>query len=128
MQPTKRSYVYLALTVILITIAEIFLKRGADATAPQHADWLGIASLVSPSVWIGATLLTLSSITWIIVLRTMPLYLAFTLTTVVHVTIPVSSWIFLNDQISAMRWAGIALVIAGIWMIAKPASRIEERA
>lgn len=126
--PTARSYLYLFLTVVLITIAEIFLKRGADATAPQHADWLGIASLISPSVWIGAALLTLSSITWIIVLRTTPLYLAFTLTSVVHVTIPVSSWLFLNDQISAVRWTGIALVIVGIWMIAKPASRIEERA
>ena len=128
MRPTPRSYFYLFLTVALLTVAEIFLKQGADATASQGTHWLGIAALASPRVWIGATLLTLSSVTWIIVLRKMPLYLAFTLSSVVHVTIPVSSWLLLNDKISAVRWAGIGLVIMGIWIIARPVSRVEERA
>ena len=126
--PTARAYFYLFLTVALLTVAEIFLKQGADATAPQGTDWLGITSLASPRVWIGATLLTLSSVTWIVVLRTMPLYLAFTLSSVVHVTIPVASWLLLNDRISAIRWTGIVLVIVGIVTIARPASRVEERA
>lgn len=122
-----RPYLYLIITVIFITVSEIFLKRGAEATAPPGPDWLGLASLSSRHVWIGAALLAASSVTWILVLRTMPLYLAFTLCSVIHVTIPVSSWLLLNDQISATRWTGIALVLAGIWVIARPASRVEER-
>ncbi len=118
---------HLFLTVVLITVSEVFLKQGADATATAGADWLGLASLSSPHVWLGAALLALSSVTWIVVLRTMPLYLAFTLCNVIHITIPVSSWLFLGDKITAIRWAGIALVLAGIWIIARPASRIEER-
>lgn len=120
-------YLHLALTVILITISEVFLKRGASATAPAQADWLGLASLSSPDVWVGAALLACSSVTWILVVRALPLYLAFTLCSVIHVTIPVSSWLFLGDQISAVRWTGIALVLAGIWVIARPASHVEER-
>lgn len=122
-----RPYVYLLVTVILLTVAEIFLKRGAEATAPTNTDWLGLASLASRNVWIGAALLTVSSVTWILVLRTMPLYLAFTLCSVIHVTIPVSSWLLLDDKISVVRWAGIAMVLAGIWVIARPACQIEER-
>jgi multidrug transporter EmrE-like cation transporter len=122
-----RPYVYLFITVVLLTVAEIFLKRGAEATAPAEPDWLGLASLSSRNVWIGATLLTISSVTWIFVLRTMPLYLAFTLCSVIHVTIPVASWLLLDDKISPVRWTGIAMVLAGIWVIARPASRIEER-
>jgi drug/metabolite transporter (DMT)-like permease len=122
-----RSYVFLFLTVVLITISEIFLKQGAAATSTASADWLGLASLSSPRVWIGATLLAVSSVTWILVLRTMPLYLAFTLCSIIHVTIPVLSWLLLHDEISAVRWTGILLVLAGIWVIARPASRIEER-
>lgn len=120
-------YFQLFLTVVLITVSEIFLKQGADATAPAAADWLGLASLASPRVWLGAALLALSSVTWIIALRALPLYLAFMLCSVIHITIPVSSWLFLGDSISAVRWTGIALVLAGIWVIARPASRIEER-
>lgn len=112
---------------MLITVSEVFLKRGAEATAPTHTDWLGLASLSSPDVWLGAALLVLSSVTWIFAVRAMPLYLAFTLCSVIHVTIPVSSWLFLGDSISAVRWLGISLVLAGIWFIARPASRLEER-
>ncbi len=120
-------YLHLALTVVLITVSEIFLKLGADQTAHAH-DWLGTASLTTHHVWIGAALLAASSITWIIALRAMPLYLAFTLCSVIHVTIPLCSWLILGDNINALRWLGIALVLAGIWVIARPASQIEERA
>ncbi len=118
----------LFLTVAFITVSEVFLKRGADATAPEDHGWLGLASLALPEVWLGALLLALSAITWIFVVRAMPLYRAFTLCSVIHVTIPLCSWLFLGDQISIVRWAGITLVLAGIWVIARPASRIEERA
>lgn len=117
----------LFLTVVLITVSEIALKRGAEATAPTGADWLGLASLAAPNVWLGAALLVVSSITWILTLRGMPLYLAFTLCSVIHITIPVSAWWFLDEKINAQRWLGIALVLAGIWVIARPASRIEEK-
>jgi drug/metabolite transporter (DMT)-like permease len=122
-----QPYLQLSLTIVLITVSEVFLKRGAEATAPAYTDWLGLASLSSPHVWLGAALLALSSVTWILVLRALPLYLAFTLCSVIHVTIPVASWLWLGDKISGVRWAGIALVLAGIWLVARPASRIEER-
>jgi drug/metabolite transporter (DMT)-like permease len=120
-------YLQLVLTVVLITIAEILLKQGAMATAPARDSWLGLAALPSPRVWAGAALLALSAGTWILVLRKLPLYLAFMLSSVIHVTIPLCSWLVLGDKISAGRWAGIGLVLTGIWIIAQPASRVEER-
>ena len=120
-------YLHLVLTVALVTIAELLLKQGAAETAPRHVDWLGLASLPSPRVWVGAALLALSAGTWIVVLRAMPLYLAFTLSSSVHVTIPICSWLVLGEKINPTRWAGISLVIMGIWLIARPASRVEER-
>jgi drug/metabolite transporter (DMT)-like permease len=119
-------YFQLLLTVVLVTLGELLLKQGAMGTLPAHADWLGLSSLPSPRVWLGAGLLALSGVTWIAVLRSLPLYLAFTLSSVVHVTIPVCSWLVLGEKIFATRWTGIALVLAGIWMIARPASCVEE--
>jgi len=120
-------YLHLVLTVTLVTIAEVLLKQGAMATAPPGVDWLGQTSLPSPRVWAGAALLALSAGTWIIVLRSLPLYLAFTLSSVVHVTIPICSWLVLGEKINPIRWAGISLVLMGIWIIARPVSRVEER-
>ena len=120
-------YLHLVFTVTLVTIGELLLKQGAMETAPRGADWLGLASLPSPRVWAGAALLALSAGTWIVVLRAMPLYLAFTLSSVVHVTIPICSWLVLGEKINTIRWAGISLVLVGIWIIARPVSRLEER-
>lgn len=119
-------YFQLFLTVTLVTVAELLLKQGAMETAPQTAHWLGLSALPSKRVWVGAALLTLSSGTWILVLRSMPLYLAFTLSSVVHVTIPVCAWLVLGETIHATRWTGIALVLTGIWIIARPVSKVEE--
>jgi undecaprenyl phosphate-alpha-L-ara4N flippase subunit ArnE len=120
-------YLHLFLTVALVTIAEILLKQGAMETNPNHVHWLGLSSLPSHRVWVGAALLALSSITWILVLRVLPLYLAFMLSSVVHVTIPVCSWVVLGEAIHAGRWTGIALVLAGIWLTARPASHVEDQ-
>jgi drug/metabolite transporter (DMT)-like permease len=120
-------YLHLVLTVTLVTVAELLLKQGAMETVSRGTDWLGLAALPSPRVWAGAALLTLSAGTWIVVLRAMPLYLAFTLSSVVHVTIPICSWLVLGEKINIIRWAGISLVLLGIWIIARPVSRVEER-
>jgi drug/metabolite transporter (DMT)-like permease len=120
-------YLQLVFTVAFITAGEVFLKWGASDGAPEAADWSGSTALASPHVWMGIGFLCGSAITWVMVLRSMPLYLAFTICSAVHVTIPVCCWLFLGESINAGRWAGIALVIAGIWIIARPASQVEER-
>ena len=120
-------HLHLALTIVFVTISEIFLKAGAATSTPEARDWLGTASLGSSQVWIGTVLFVASSVTWIITLRKMPLYLAFMLCSIIHVTIPLCSWLILREHISPQRWAGIALVLSGVWVIARPASRIEER-
>ena len=78
-------------------------------------------------VWEGTALLILSFPTWLLVLRAMPLYLSFMLGSVIHVTIPLAAWLCLGEEMPPHRWGGIALVCAGIAVIARPASRIEEK-
>jgi len=67
----------------------------------------------------GAALLALSGGTWILVLRKLPLYFAFMLSSVVHVTIPVCSWLVLGEKIYATRWTGIALVFIAAGLLSK---------
>jgi len=64
---------------------------------------------------------------WFYVLRHVPLSIAFPLSNVVHVLVPLSCWIFLHELISTRRWCGIALVLIGLAVVAKPFSRIEEK-
>jgi len=68
-----------------------------------------------------------SFISWLYVLRFIPLTIAYPLSNLVHVLIPLSSWFFLDEIISTQRWCGIALVLIGVLIVAKPVARMEEK-
>lgn len=119
----------LALSVVFVTIYELLLKRGAMETA-HLADrwaWTGISGLASSYVWVGILFIILSFINWLHVLRYIPLSIAFPISQVVHVLVPLCSWLFLGEFIISLRWCGIALVLLGLAVVAKPVARLEER-
>ena len=122
----------LALNGLLVTVSELLLKVGASATArvviPTWLAWTGITALGSWWVWGGIACYIVSFINWLHILRRVPLSIAFPLTSVVHVLIPLGSWIFLGETVSALRWAGIALILAGIWFMAGAMAKAEEAA
>jgi len=118
----------LALSVLCVLFSELLLKRGASDTASAASwSWTGINSLASPLVWWGILFVIASFLSWLYVLKYIPLTIAFPLSRVVDVLVPLSCWIFLGETISARRWCGIALVVIGLAIVAKPVARLEER-
>lgn len=117
------------LNALLCTAAEIALKIGANETAdrPVALPWLGLSGLGSKWVWLGIVFTVLSFWAWIRAVRVMPLSIAFTLSNVVHAFVPLSCWLILNEAISPRRWCGIALVLAGLAVIARPFARLEDK-
>jgi len=129
------SYSQIALGAVMVTASEILMKAGANtvavaAGAPHGGSatgWLGIAALSSGYTWLGIGFYILSFLSWIYVLRSVPLGIAYALINVVHVLIPVGSWIFLPETISPMRWCGIGLVIVGLLLLVGPVAKVEAR-
>jgi undecaprenyl phosphate-alpha-L-ara4N flippase subunit ArnF len=119
----------LALSVIFVTTSEVFLKRGAVEAPrlPEALNWTGVAGLASANVWYGILFVVASFVSWLYVLRFIPLTIAFPVSNFVHVLIPLSSWAFLNELISIQRWCGIVLVLCGVLIVAKPVARMEEK-
>ena len=122
-------WLQLALSVLCVFVSELLLKRGAtDVAEPESAfSWTGIDGLESPLVWWAILLIIASFISWLYVLRYIPLTLAFPLSRVVDILVPLGCWIFLGEVISALRCCGIALVIIGLALVAKPIANIEQR-
>ncbi|PYJ62334.1 MAG: hypothetical protein DME74_06080 [Verrucomicrobia bacterium] len=81
----------------------------------------------TPLVWWAILLIVASFISWLYVLRYVPLTVAYPLSRVVDVLVPLGCWIFLGELISTFRWCGIGLVIIGLALVAKPIAQIEER-
>jgi drug/metabolite transporter (DMT)-like permease len=122
-------WLQLVLSVICVVVSELLLKRGATATADPASNWswTGINSLASPLVWWAIILIIISFVSWLYVLKYIPLTIAFPLSRVVDILVPLSCWLFLGESISPLRWCGIALVVVGLALVAKPIAHIEER-
>src|SRR6266496_3673651 len=122
-------WLQLGLRVVCLLVSELLLKRGAtDIAKPDSAfSWTGVNGLASPLVWWAILLIIASFISWLYVLRYVPLTIAYPLSRVVDVLVPLGCWIFLGEFISILRWCGIALVVVGLALVAKPVAQIEER-
>jgi multidrug transporter EmrE-like cation transporter len=120
-------WLQLGLSIACVTIYELLLKRGAAETAnlSPRWSWTGLTGLASIYVWVAIVFVILSLITWLYVLRYIPLSIAFPISQAVHVLVPLGSWLVLGENIIGLRWGGIALVLAGLAVVAKPVARLE---
>lgn len=119
-------YATIVISIILDAAAQVCLKIGADHSV-EAGSLLGITGLRSPWVWAGIVMMVTGLGTWLYSLRFVPLNIASNLTGSVHVLVPLSCWMLLGEKISAGRWVGIALVIAGVFVIARPLTQVEEK-
>lgn len=124
----RNPWLHLAISVACVTVYELLLKRGAAETANLSStwSWTGLTGLASIYVWIAIVFVIVSLITWLYVLRYLPLSIAFPISQAVHVLVPLGSWLVLGENIVTLRWVGIALVSLGLAVVARPVARLEE--
>src|SRR5262245_6614202 len=122
-------WLILGFEVICVLVYELLQKRGASATAnlSEVWSWTGLTALASPFTWMAMGLMILSLLSWLYVLRYIPLSIAFPLSRVVDILVPLSCWMILGEDISPRRWCGIALVVVGLILMAKPVAQLEEK-
>ena len=122
-------WLQLTVSVVCVFVSELLLKRGATDTADLESawSWTGINGLASPLVWWAILLIIASFISLLYVLRYIPITIAYPVSRIVDVLVPLGCWIFLGEFISPLRWSGIALVVIGLALVAKPVAQIEQR-
>jgi drug/metabolite transporter (DMT)-like permease len=118
-------YLHIGLNVVLTGVANILFKVGSDQT--PGGSLLGFASFGSVAVCLGIGCMIAALFAWLHALRFVPLIIAFSLAAATQVIIPLGCWLFLGEEISLVRWAGIFIVTVGVIIIARPLARLEER-
>jgi undecaprenyl phosphate-alpha-L-ara4N flippase subunit ArnE len=119
------AYVQLSISIVLSAAAQILTKVGADDTVGDAI--LGFRGLLSGWMWLGILALIGSLLSWLEALKTIRLNIAANLVGVIHIMVPIGSWLLLGELISARRWLGIALVVAGVIVTARVAAQLEEK-
>ena len=119
-------YVQIFASIALSAVAQICLKKGADQGHIAEI-WMGVEGLRSGWTWVAIAAMIGSLFFWLYGLRFVPLNVAFNLAGLIQVLVPVSSWLFLGEQIGFRRACGILLVLLGVLIVARPLMVVEEK-
>jgi drug/metabolite transporter (DMT)-like permease len=112
------------LSVVLAAVAQLTLKRGMDQVAASTGVLrFGGDSLrdvvTTPAVWIGLVLFGLSAAVWLAVLSRTSLSFAYPFASLTYVLILLADRFVLDQEVSALRYAGVAFIIVGIVLVAQ---------
>jgi multidrug transporter EmrE-like cation transporter len=111
----------LGLWVLFLTVectAQIGLKLGSGALADTAfgAEWLRTA-FADGWVQIGIACYVLAFVFWMLILDRMDLSLAFPLSGMVYVVVLLASAFGLGEVLTPLHWAGVMLIVAGVWVM-----------
>ncbi|MCK4410412.1 MAG: EamA family transporter [Candidatus Eisenbacteria sp.] len=110
------------LAVALGATGQIIMKRGMQIYGEVSAASVWgqlIPILKTPQVAIGFICYAVSAVLWIAVVSNVDLSLAYPMVSAAYVIVFVASWLFLGEQISALRLVGLLIIVAGVVVISR---------
>jgi drug/metabolite transporter (DMT)-like permease len=126
--PKEKSHVLLIalilLSVTLAAVAQLTLKHGVDqVTDSSGTVRFGAESLrdilTTPAIWAGLFLFGLSALVWLAVLSRTTLSFAYPFASLTYVLILLADRFILEQEVPALRYAGVAFIVVGIVLVAQ---------
>jgi uncharacterized membrane protein len=124
---TLRTKTWICATVVVLSnvLGNFFMKRGMPAQLSTPLDYITV--LFQPWVALGVALLILWMLSRMALLSWADLSYVLPVTSVGYVLVALAGKFFLNEQITAQRWAGIVLIMAGVALVSGGAPRTAPR-
>jgi len=102
------------LTAFSMASGQLLFKLGADRWRGDSLVQLAGSFLSSPHLMGAVFLYAITILVWIYVLKTLPLSIAYPLTALSYILVPVFSLVILGEKVSINTMVGSGLIIAGI--------------
>ena len=119
-----KSAIMVLIPVLMGVVGQIFLKTGMTQIghfAISSTELIGVFFKVATnlSVLFGLFLYGLSAFLWLIVLSRMDLSFAYPLLSTGYILILIFSATILKEHVSLIRWAGVFVICAGVYLISR---------
>lgn len=122
------NIVLILVSVCLAGIAQVTLKIGVDRVTKAGGGahialgGSGLKNLAtSPVIWGGLFLFGLSAVVWLFALSRVELSFAYPFAALGYAIIVLASLTVLHESVPPLRWAGVALIMVGIVLVARTA-------
>jgi len=111
-------------SILLSSLAHIFLKKGMMEHALTGIKPDGIADLIwvigtNPWVLGGMSLHVSALVVWLWALSRVDISFAYPFLALGYVLVGTMAWLWLGEELSSMRGVGMAIIIIGIFVLAK---------
>ena len=110
---TLASFSFLLAGVLLNAAAQLLLKAGTNAMP------LGLGLALEPHILGGLACYAISVVVWIVALSRVPVSIAYPMLSIGYVVNAIAAWQLLGESLSLLRLAGIGVIIAGVFMVAR---------
>ena len=112
------------LSVVLAAVAQLTLKHGMDQVAARTGvlrfDAESVRDVVTtPAVWAGLVLFGFSAAVWLAVLSRASLSFAYPFASLTYVLIVLADRFVLDQEVPALRYAGVVCIVVGIVLVAQ---------
>mgnify|MGYP001570044401 CR=1 FL=1 len=107
------SFFYVSVAVVLGTAAQLFLKAGTNATP------VGFGLALEPRILAGVGCYAVSLAVWILALSRTPVSVAYPMVSLGFALNAVLAWWLLGEAMTPMRMTGIAVIIVGVYLVAR---------
>jgi drug/metabolite transporter (DMT)-like permease len=112
-----RLKTWICATVVVLSnvFGNFFMKRGMPAELSTPLEYITV--LFQPWVALGVLLLVLWTVARMALLSWADLSYVLPVTAIGYVLVALVGKLLLHEQISAQRWAGITLIVAGVALV-----------
>ncbi len=117
----KSSYLLIIFAVIVIAFGQVAFKYAAQHIRIDQEDNLGGIihqnALPFAAVMFALVMYMVSTLAWIVALRTTPLSIAFMFNSLSFVLVPIAGFCLFGEQAPRLFLPGLSLIIAGIVLV-----------
>ncbi len=106
-------------SVMFGVLGQVFFKKAVDGIGTVSIVDAAIVSLKSLYFWTGGFLYGASLILWMKILADTDLSYARPFSALGYVVLTFIAYIYLGETISPLRWTGIFLIAAGVFLVAR---------
>jgi len=110
--------------VMLNAVAQLLLKTGARAISGvafsvANAWTLAERIAINPPILLGLVLYGISVVFWILALSRVDVSIAYPMLSIGYIVSALAGWLLFSESVGPARIAGILVIIAGVWLVAR---------
>lgn len=109
------TYIFLAINIVFLAMGQMLWKLGVSKMGGFNI----VSIILNPYIISGVALYGLATLLWLYVLSKEELSLVYPLQSITYVLGTILAIFVFHENVSLLRWIGIAVIIAGATLVAR---------